>query len=398
MIQLNQDKYLNKKIFFYSIKYMKSIKKPSVKKPSVKKPSVKDTSKNIINKYKNILGYVKKNPVKTVGLSYLGYSAYKLLKNPLIQNQISKLKQTIVSKASFTKHILGELYQNRYTEIKKLGKGAFGSAIIALDTKTNENVVIKQMPITNDVEGITKTIYSYKNELDILQKLSKLRCKYTCCYVNHQFYNDSIYIIYTLKYTETLDKIFNSSEDIKSNTIKNLICGLKFLHKNNISHLDIKPENIVVNPNTGDINYIDFGGSCNGTCIQAAYGSAPFMSPEMLSQINLLQQQLTHPIAYPFNLSKVTDIWSLGVVIYMLLYNKHPYLKDYPNMSEKENLDIIGKKIIIDYNINVLEEYNILLKGMLDINPETRFDINKCANIINKSSINTNKGFFFRLF
>ncbi len=52
------------------------------------------------------------------------------------------------------------------------------------------------------------------------------------------------------------------SEEIKATTINNLIDGLKYIHSKNIIHKDIKPENIMFNPNNGSIKYIDFGFAC----------------------------------------------------------------------------------------------------------------------------------------
>ena len=96
------------------------------------------------------------------------------------------------------------------------------------------------------------------------------------------------------------------------------------LHR--IVHRDIKPDNLLIQmaPNTGEraqprnfaIKLGDFGLSeslspCTGkTSLKGSVATAPFMSPEMLSRLEY---------------GSKTDVWSAGVMMYVLLYGKFPH-------------------------------------------------------------------------
>lgn len=86
------------------------------------------------------------------------------------------------------------------------------------------------------------------------------------------------------------------------------ICeGLQYLHSRNIVHLDLKPENIIcVNPNTNQIKIVDFGLArviVKGQTTKAIYGTKDYVAPEILNYEGV---------------SLACDMWSMGVVTYML--------------------------------------------------------------------------------
>lgn len=90
------------------------------------------------------------------------------------------------------------------------------------------------------------------------------------------------------------------------------ICeALFYLHERQIAHLDLKPENIIcLSPNSRQVKIIDFGLARvldASHVTRAIYGTRDYVAPEVLNfeQITL-----------------ACDMWSLGVVTYMLLvYN-----------------------------------------------------------------------------
>ena len=117
-----------------------------------------------------------------------------------------------------------------------------------------------------------------------------------------------------LRYYLKLKRNFNEKE--VNFIMANLILALEYIHKNNIIHCDIKPENILSNKQ-GYFYLTDFGISINKSDkenedIQNNYlaGSMGYMSPEILFKENL-------------NFS--VDYFSLGVVCYELMTGKIPY-------------------------------------------------------------------------
>ncbi|XP_059479974.1 myosin light chain kinase, smooth muscle isoform X2 [Neocloeon triangulifer] len=94
------------------------------------------------------------------------------------------------------------------------------------------------------------------------------------------------------------------------------ICeGVEFVHKQNILHLDMKPENILCLTRTGNrIKIIDFGLARKfdpEKKLQVLFGTPEFVAPEVV------------------NFDKIgfgTDMWSVGVICYVLLSGLSPFM------------------------------------------------------------------------
>ncbi|XP_076856835.1 myosin light chain kinase 3 [Brachyhypopomus gauderio] len=94
------------------------------------------------------------------------------------------------------------------------------------------------------------------------------------------------------------------------------ICeGVQYLHQQYILHLDLKPENILCVSNTGNqIKIIDFGLARKyrpREKLKVNFGTPEFLAPEVVN--------------YDF-VSFPTDMWSVGVITYMLLSGLSPFL------------------------------------------------------------------------
>ncbi|XP_074607572.1 uncharacterized protein LOC141860382 isoform X3 [Acropora palmata] len=121
-----------------------------------------------------------------------------------------------------------------------------------------------------------------------------------------------------------------------------LLQGLQYMHNKNIVHLDLKPENIVcVSKDNWDIKLIDFGLAQElepGERMKALKGTPEFMAPEAVN----------------FEvISLATDMWSVGVIAYILLSGLSPLLGDDDNETltnvtaadwdfDDESLDVIS--------------------------------------------------------
>jgi [calcium/calmodulin-dependent protein kinase] kinase len=94
--------------------------------------------------------------------------------------------------------------------------------------------------------------------------------------------------------------------------------GLHFLHRHNVIHMDIKPDNILLDAE-GNCKLSDFGVSflINESFVRdedvlcGVQGTPLFFAPEMLGGTTF------H--------GKATDIWALGVTIYIALFERYPF-------------------------------------------------------------------------
>ncbi|XP_034242469.1 serine/threonine-protein kinase 17A-like [Thrips palmi] len=100
--------------------------------------------------------------------------------------------------------------------------------------------------------------------------------------------------------------------------MRQILEGLIFLHDHNIAHLDLKPQNMLLTGNYPDcdIKLCDFGISRvirSGIEVREILGTPDYVAPEVLSY---------EPI------SLATDIWSVGVLAYVLLSGYSPFAGD----------------------------------------------------------------------
>lgn len=99
-----------------------------------------------------------------------------------------------------------------------------------------------------------------------------------------------------------------------------IILGLSFLHEKSIIYQDLKPENILLDSN-GYIKLADFGAAKYGyqtKSYKTFIGTADYIAPEVLKKL-------------PYN--KAVDWWSLGILMFELLYGKPPFFQQNPKAT-----------------------------------------------------------------
>ena len=109
------------------------------------------------------------------------------------------------------------------------------------------------------------------------------------------------------------------------NLARKLFKGLEYLHSLGIGHRDIKFENIMVSTIEDDATpkFIDFGlskVSLYGEYSQDRFGTLAYSSPEILLGQN-------HHLG--------VDIWSMGILLYVLLSGTFPFLASDKNMTKR---------------------------------------------------------------
>ncbi|CAL8373770.1 unnamed protein product [Arctogadus glacialis] len=108
-------------------------------------------------------------------------------------------------------------------------------------------------------------------------------------------------------------------EEEATQFLKQILEGVRYLHSKRIAHFDLKPENIILldkNVPVPRIKIIDFGLAHKieaGTEFKEIFGTAEFVAPEI---VNYEQLGLE------------ADMWSIGVITYILLSGASPFLGD----------------------------------------------------------------------
>lgn len=217
--------------------------------------------------------------------------------------------------------------------VKKLGMGSYGS-VYEGNSSTYGRVAVKK--ITPDLKS-SYNMKKLQNELKALENIKK-ECNSLLCYHYHTWDNISkdLYIVTELINGKSLDSfIFDYNTDnfsIKELTTYacKLLLSVDTIHKKNIIHTDIKPDNIMVSNSTSAqpfLKLIDFGLSCIGEC-EGWSGSRLYMPPEFFFG--------------NFTSNITQDLWSLGIVIFFLCIRLRGIIEA---RSQLDNYELLIEKI-----------------------------------------------------
>ena len=205
-------------------------------------------------------------------------------------------------------------YKYNYKDIEYVGEGTQATVFRATSVLTNKQVAIK-VYAPNKFECF--------RELGILKHIQRLKLRNSIQFVETLLDNGHMLLIseYFLGielHDFLVDGKIQSYEQLKS-ICKKILLAVHELHENNICHLDLKLENIMINEQTEEIKLIDFGFAeitkdepNNEEKILNKYrGSIHYSAPEIITNI-------------PYD-GKKADIWSLGVLFYALYTQQLPF-------------------------------------------------------------------------
>ncbi len=136
-----------------------------------------------------------------------------------------------------------------------------------------------------------------------------------------------------------VSKYGNFTEETIRPIVKQLLLVLKEIHKHQIIHKDIKPENIVYDKNNNQLTLIDF--ECKQT--------EEYYSPEQA------RKQIV---------TEKTDLWSVGTTIYFLVSGNHPF---------KNRKELFQKQIVYSKNWSAL--FEDFLSHLLERDVDARYSV-----------------------
>ena len=152
-----------------------------------------------------------------------------------------------------------ELIANRYKKICVLGEGTYGVVYKAEDIKDKRIVAIKKIRLESEEEGIPSTTLREISTLKELEHPNIIKIE-NIHYepIKKKLYLVFEYIKYDLrKYLKSLGKAMDPK--IIKSFLKQLISGLLHCHSRRILHRDLKPQNLLINPEEKVLKIADFG-------------------------------------------------------------------------------------------------------------------------------------------
>ncbi|XP_031692000.1 serine/threonine-protein kinase 17A [Oncorhynchus kisutch] len=266
--------------------------------------------------------------------------------------------------------IKNELFTDHYTIIpgKELGRGKFAVVRKCVEKCTGQEYAAKFMRKRRKGQDCRLEIIHEVAVLELATASQRV--------VNlHQVYEMAAEMVLVLQFAAG-GEIFNQcvaerdeafkEEDVKR-LMRQILEGVSFLHRNNMVHLDLKPQNILLTSDAllGDIKIVDFGLSrmvSSSQELREIMGTPEYVAPEILNY---------EPI------STATDMWSIGVLAYVMLTGISPFLGE-----DKQETFLNISQINISYQEEELEHVDqaaiTFIKALLIKEPQNRATADEC--------------------
>lgn len=255
----------------------------------------------------------------------------------------------------------GGVLMQRYELGKLLGQGTFAKVHLAKDVSSGMNVAIKII----DKEKILKVgmIDQIKREISVMRMV-----RHPYIVQLYEVMASKTRIYFVMEYVKGGD-LFNKvakgklKEDMARKYFQQLISAVDFCHSRVVYHRVLKPENLLLDE-YGNIKVSDFGLSAlaeskrQDGLLHTTCGTPAYVAPEVINRKG-------------YDGSKA-DIWSCGVILYVLLAGCLPFqdsnlMEMYRKISKSE----------FKYPNWFPPEARRLISKILDPNPNTRISVSK---------------------
>jgi serine/threonine protein kinase len=245
---------------------------------------------------------------------------------------------------------------------KTIGEGTFGKVKLGIHIQTQEKVAIKVLEKdricdVSDIERVSREIHILKliRHPDIIQLYEVILIQIIetprKLYLIMEYASGGELFEYIVKQKKIREK-----EACKF--FQQLVAGVEYINKLNVVHRDLKPENLLLD-HKQNIKIVDFGLSNTykpGELLKTACGSPCYAAPEMIAGKKYEGLK--------------ADLWSCGVILFAMICGYLPF--------EDSNTNTLYKKILAgEYQFPkfISSEAKDLIKGVLNVEPETRFSI-----------------------
>lgn len=249
---------------------------------------------------------------------------------------------------------------DHYKQIKKLGEGSYGQVWKVEHIQTGLLRAMKK--IKKNSNSKKNNELEILNEIDILKKIDHPNIVRIFEFFNTEdgYYLITEYFSGGELFREIVDKA-PFSESIAGNIMYQIFSAINYCHNMNIMHRDLKPENILIERKVDDkysIKIIDFGTAKlheKNKTEKKVIGSSYYIAPEVLFECY----------------NQKCDLWSCGVIMYILLSGKAPF-------SHKNDTIILEKIKSGKYTMDLKEFEDIsfeskdLISKLLEKNPRKR--------------------------
>jgi len=287
--------------------------------------------------------------------------------------EVASNKSSNQPKAESKKHALlvhdnpGKIQEFYNIDKKKLGEGSYGSVSKCTHKTTKAVRAVKLISKTQ-----RKDLQRFKKEIAIMKVMDHPNILKL-----HETFEDQRFIYLVLELCtggELFEHIINSghfTEKQAAIVMKDLFRAIYYMHSSHFAHRDLKPENFLFLAKedkfeNNTLKVIDFGLACEftpGQFLKTKAGTPYYVAPQVL--------------AGKYN--ELADVWSLGVIMFVLLCGYPPFYGD-------TDADVLAKVRLGSYTFNpkdwkaVSEDAKDLIRNLLKTEPKDRFAANQALN------------------
>jgi serine/threonine-protein kinase len=247
----------------------------------------------------------------------------------------------------------------KYEVIDLLGRGGMGLVYRAFDRQLNREVAIKT--VTEGFSGDQEMLKRFYQEA---AKTAALKHTNIVTVYDLGEQDGFPYIVMEYLSGDPLDRLIQSGKSqplaFKLRIVEQICYALGYAHRNDLIHRDVKPANVIVQPD-GNVKLLDFGiarqEKTDGRLTRTGHviGTLQYMAPERLKNAAFDGR---------------SDIFAVGVVMFQFLTGQLPFTGDYS----------IVHKILTEKHpplSQYLEQYPAALDGIIDRalakNPDDRY-------------------------
>lgn len=268
-----------------------------------------------------------------------------------------------------------------------LGSGAYSNVHLATSRTKGEKFATKVVGRANLSKDDEESL---RSEVEILMSLD-----HPCIVKLYEWFEEDDFYYLVLEMCdggELFDRIVERcvyTEETARDLVHRLLEAMVYCHDRNVMHRDLKPENLLLTSRSDDaaIKLADFGfakkiASGAALSVQSQCGTPGYVAPEILKRL-------------PYG--KAVDMWSTGVITYILLGGYPPFHDE--NQARLFNRIKKGKFVFHDeYWSNISPQAKDLISRMLTVDPEARITaaealkhpwITTAGSVLSQSNLNS---------
>ena len=245
---------------------------------------------------------------------------------------VSSVKASSPAAPAVPEYVRTTTFEKSYTLAETLGRGRFSQVRRCTQVQGGRSCAVKIMDLNDPELGASPQ----DAEREVIAEVEVLRIVQHPGVVQlyETFKNGSLYqlVLEDLSGGDLFDRIEQTGpykEEDAAPLIRQIATAVAFLHERGIAHRDLKPDNIVFETRASDapLKLIDFGyaGHCTAKQpLRGLCGTPDYAAPEILTWYTT--EKGVKPQGTPYSCS--VDLWSTGVVLYIILCGFPPFYGD----------------------------------------------------------------------